>query len=174
MSRRIIALLASAALLGGCAQLPGTAASVDGERISECQVAEASETFEKLLGAAPNSTAVLDALIKERVVTPVMAEYGLTASDSEVVDYFGQYSSATGTEPLADEEYSAAGLQAGRYLVLMGAAQLHEDVQAIAAEMLTAFQEADIEVSDRYGAYNENGELAAIEHPWLTTFAAAE
>lgn len=172
MSRRIIALVASAALLGGCAQLPGTAASVNGERISEGQVADAAVTFEKLLGSTPNAGALVDFLVKERVVTPVAAEYGLTASDAQVVEFLGQY--ATGAEPLAAEEVSPAAVQVGRYLYLMGAAQQSDDVEELSADLLAAFQGADIEVSERYGTYSENGELAAVAHPWLETLAAAE
>ena len=174
MSRRSIAaaLVVSAALLGGCAQLPGTAATVDGARVTEGDVADATQDFEQLLGSAPNAVAVVDALVKEKVVTPVAAEYGITASDAQVVDYFGEYSASTGAEPL--EEFSEAGLQVGRYLYLMGEAQLSEDAMGISEDMLAAVEAADIEVSDRYGAYNEGGELLPVEHPWLKTFNAAQ
>ena len=57
---------------------------------------------------------------------------------------------------------------------LMGEAQLSEDAMGISEDMLAAFEAADIEVSDRYGAYNEGGELLPVEHPWLKTFNAAQ
>ena len=174
MSRRSLAaaLVASAALLGACSPMPGTAAVVDGERITERHVTDASATFAELLGSAPSTAAVLDALVKEKVVTPVAEEFGITASDAQVVDYFAEYSASTGAEPLEESAFTPAGLRVGRYLYLMGEAQMSEDVQEISTGMLEAFQSADIEVSARYGAYNENGELLPTVHPWLETFNA--
>lgn len=165
---RLFALVAAAALLGGCAQPPGTAAVVNGERITEQQVAAASETFAALLGSVPSGAAIVDALVKEAVVTPVAANYGLTASDADVVQYLGEYAIATGTEPLAAEDYTAAGLLAGRYLVLMGEAQGSPNADVIITDVLTAFRTAEIEVSPRYGDYDENGQLLPVVQPWTT------
>ncbi|NCD17613.1 MAG: hypothetical protein EOL91_09960 [Actinobacteria bacterium] len=174
MSRRSLAaaLVVSAALLGACSPMPGTAAVVDGARITERHVTDASATFTQLLGSAPNTAAIVDALVKEKVITPVAADFGLTASDAQVVEYFGEYTASTGAEPLPESEFTPAGLQVGRYLYLMGEAQMSEDVQEISVSMLEAFQTADIEVSARYGGYNENGELLPTAHPWLETFTA--
>jgi hypothetical protein len=152
--------------------MPGTAAVVDGARITERHVTDASATFTQLLGSAPNTAAIVDALVKEKVITPVAEDFGLTASDAQVIEYFGEYSASTGVEPLAESEFTPAGLQVGRYLYLMGEAQMSEDIQEISTSMLEAFQSADIEVSDRYGGYNENGELLPTAHPWLETFTA--
>ena len=74
-----------------------------------------------------------------KILKPELAaEYGITASDAQVVDYFGEYSASTGAEPL--EEFSEAGLQVGRYLYLMGEAQLSEDAMGISEDMLAAFE----------------------------------
>lgn len=176
MSRRFIAaaaLAVSAALLAGCSQQPGTAAFVEGERITENEVADASATFGSLLGSAPDLSALVDALIKEKLVTPLVAEYDLTASDEDVRAYFDAYSESQGAEPLTDAQLTDAGIAVGRYLMLMGEATDSEDVDVIYEEILASFQSADIEVSPRYGEFTEDGELVAITHPWLEPLATA-
>ena len=175
MSRRIRALgalLATAALLAGCAQAPGIAAVVNGERITENDVADASATFEALLGSAPNVSAVLDALVKEKVVVPVAADFDLEASDAEVIAYFNDYVASQGGEPLAEDQFSEAGLAAGRYLVLMGDTQAHADVLTISDQMIVAFRDADITVNPRHGSYDQDGLLTTTTFPWIHTVAA--
>lgn len=178
MSRRIRtlgALAATAALLAGCSTLPGTAAVVDGARISESDVADATAMFGRVLGATPNPAAVLDALVKEKVVTPVAGEFDLVASDGEVVDYLNQYAVSAGGEVLDKSEFPASGLAAGRYLAIMERMSSDENAVEISGQMLAAFQDADIELSPRYGTYDENGVLSASTFDWIhTTDAAAQ
>jgi len=173
-TRILGALAATAALLAGCATLPGTAAVVDGQRITQGEVTEATDMFGRLLGSAPNTAAVLDALVKEKGVTPVAGDFDLVASDGEVVDYLNQYAVASGGEVLDQADLPASGLAAGRYLLLMERMSGEEAVLEISNEMLRAFQDAEIEMNPRFGSYDENGLLTATSFPWIHTENAAQ
>jgi len=170
VSRRIRilgALAATAALVAGCSTLPGTAATVDGVRISESDVASATAMFGRVLGSKPNQAAVVDALVKEKVVTPVAGEHDMVVSDGEVVDFLNQYAVMVGGEVLDRAEVPSSGLAAGRYLSLMDQLSVHENAAEISSQMLGAFQHADIQLSPRYGSYDQNGVLAEATFDWI-------
>ena len=149
---RLLAAAAGAALLlSGCGTA-NTAAVVDGHRISESGVLETIEQVNQLSSQPMTAGAVLSQLIIEPAVTEVLAERGVTVSESS-----------------ARSAASAIGSPTPYLLDIvklnLGIGQLTEEERSEAIERI---KDLDISVSPRYGTFDpERGVITAETADWI-------
>lgn len=166
--RKIAVLAAAAAVLAGCAQSPGTAAVVNGERISERDLVDAGQTIAAVFQQEESSAVVLNMLINEPIFTAVGKDHGIEITDQALQEYVTSVIEAE----VSDEDFTPAGLDLLRVVWVSSQMQGNEDRDAISAELVEAWQTAEVVVNPRYGEFNEQGGLVPIERPWIAASPA--
>jgi len=161
------ALLAGLAL-GGCSANPGAAAVVDGQRISEEELARTVADFSTVVGQPVEARQLLGTLIVAPAILEVAADYGVAASDEEAAQLLdGQLEAAGETPP---EEYSDGVIQVAKVVIVNQQMMMAPDANAAIEEVNARIAEADIEVSPRYGEFDPAaGEVLADELPWIVS-----
>lgn len=158
----------TAVLLTGC-NMPGTAATVNGERITTSELSEAVEAYR---GIIPESQATdaqltgasLSLLLMEDFILDAAAENNLAMSDQELLDAYNfTRINMVGAEPISAEDLSEGQLQFVRAIAYMGPLQQSPAMN----EVLQAVQNADIEINPRYGSLNEDSLLEPPSYPWI-------
>lgn len=165
--RSALVLAAVATVLAGCSGSPGTAAVVDGERLTDAEVAQAVEEYASVTGQEALPGAVVYTLVDGFILNDIASSYGLAYSDDEVVEYFTQLAESSGGE-LPEGGLSPTFVELGRTLLVNSSVSTDPDAQAIATDFVAAREEADIEVNPRYGEVRE-GQIAPTTHEWLAT-----
>ncbi|MCM3662429.1 hypothetical protein M3148_15725 [Georgenia satyanarayanai] len=169
LSRGIAAATLLAALaLGGCSAHPGAAAVVDGERITEAELARAVSDFAAVTGQEVDSVAMLGTLVVAPVLIEVGAEHGVGASEDEAVALLDQQAEVAGLTTPKDGYGSGVIDVARMTLINQRLAQAPEG--AAAAQAITErISEAEVEVSPRYGEFDPSGQIVPQALPWIAT-----
>lgn len=167
-ARALVVLAAAGLALSGCAAQPGTAAVVNGERITSNDLDDATLEYVALTGQETEPVVVLNTLIAAEILPEVAAERGVAYSDEQVAERFTEQAALLGTT--APESYSEAFLDLGHYLFTVIDVQTSPDGAAILEEFSARMAEADVEINPRYGQA-QDGTIAPIEHDWLATSA---
>lgn len=122
--RRGLAAVAvlSGLVVSGCGTHPGAAAVVDGQRISENEVARAIEDFTAVTGQPVDAPMMLGTLIVAPIMVEVAAQHGVAASDAEAAALLDEQAEFNDRE--APDDYSQGVLQvATMTIVQQGLAQ---------------------------------------------------
>lgn len=165
-------VLLTAAALAGCSAQPGTAAVINGTKITEGELDDATLEYVGLTGQEAQPSVVLNTLLAAEIFPSIAAEYGLALSDEQVTERLQEQAALQGADIPADG-YSEAFIDLGHYLFSSIEAQARPDAAAIFQEFTTAMAEADIEVNPRYGQVGEDGIIAPSDKDWLATPEAA-
>ncbi|WP_284249136.1 hypothetical protein [Litorihabitans aurantiacus] len=165
----IVPALAAALVLTGCGR-PGTAATVDGERITEGQVGALVADLERLAstaqaGAPVDPAQALSTLVQAPTILDVVAEFGATASDQEAVALLDSVVSQGGLEPW---DYSAEIRQVAQLQLASPALQADEAASLEVGRRLAAL---DVDLNPRFGTW-QDGQIAPTQWPWLVPSAS--
>ncbi|ROR72235.1 hypothetical protein [Bogoriella caseilytica] len=164
-ARRALAAtaLVAGAVLAGCAAPPGTAAMVEGTRISSAEVDAAAREWAMATGEPLSVSQTTHLLVTAELLRPIATEAGAVFSDSELSAALDQV--AANQPEGAPEEYSAATLDLARFVFQQQALA----GTPVGAELTEAYESADIEINPRYGTFDlATGEAAPTDFPWLT------
>ncbi len=156
-------------VLGGCAGQPGAAAVVDGEAITEATLAATVEDLSAISELPP--VTVLQELIISPFLIEAAAEAGFGASEDEARAFLDDAAAGAGLDP-ADLEFGPGAILLGQRFAAQGKAQAAgrvTDVEAVATALIEA---ADVEVSPRYGQWEDLG-ITYISRPWLVGASAS-
>lgn len=163
-SRYIALSIAAGVLLTGCAR-PGTAATVNGERITEDSVSVLAADMTELQGSETPPSSALQSLIISGPVLEVASETGNGVSPQQGVELLDGIVAQSGAQPW---DYSDE-------LVLV--AQMSVAVQSTDEEFTTAIQtaleEAEVEVSPRYGAWDAAEGVQGAVWPWIVSSSSS-
>lgn len=157
--------LLAAGLLSGCVGQPGTAAIVDGERITVEQVDEAMALGPFFQDQLTPSNA-LATLIESRAAITVAAEHGVGVSQDEAAAFLDEI----GAEFIAqDGDYTDPVLDIVRMSVISQELGQAPNGQAIVEEIGEYMLEtADIEFNPRYGEWDsDQGGLVDGFSDWI-------
>lgn len=165
-ARHTLVLATAGLLLAGCAAQPGTAGSIDGERITQNELEDATSEYVALTGQETEPVVVLNTLLAAEVLPGIAAEHGYALSDGEIEALYAEQAAALGAEAPADG-YSDAFIDLGRYLFVYSEVAASADAQAVFDEFTAAMADADIAVNPRYGEVNAEGVIEPTSHDWL-------
>jgi hypothetical protein len=180
VNRRLIAALTGLALIvsiTGCSTRGGAAAVVDGERISESEVAaivtETQTTLKDLditeVSLATLPSAVVTWLLRARILDRIAEEEGIEITDGEIDEVVSQAERDLGREELQGR-LATAGVpptrirEYARSFVVQNkiTEQANGDEQAVTQLLADYSREFGVEVSPRYGAWDAtSGSLVA-------------
>ena len=163
--------VALAIALGGCAGQPGTAAVVDGERISQAQVeavhTDLVEVFQGVTGPQ-----VLQSLIIAPFVLDAAQAEGVAVSDEQARTFLQDTATQAGAD--AGTEFSDASVELLRSDLSLQGIQSLGNAAEVMAGIETAIAEADVELSPRYGSGFDlaGGGIAPLATPWIVPTAS--
>lgn len=163
---RLALALAAAGLLAGCAAQPGTAGTINGARVTEAELADATGDYVELTAQPTEPVVVLNTLLAAEVLPGIAAKYDIAYSDQEVVDRLAEQAQNL-PAGVPEGGFSDAFVDLGRYLFLYSAVQEDPDGEAILGEFTAAMAQADISVSPRYGQAGEGGVIQPVSREWL-------
>lgn len=166
--KQLLSALAVAVAVGvaGCSAQPGTAAVVNGTRITEDQLDDATLEYVDLTGQPAEPAVVLNTLIAADVFPAIAAKHGLALSDQQVEQRFEELAQQQGAK-VPEGGFSPAFIDLGHYLFAAAAAQQSADAQAVSEEFSAAMSDATIEVNPRYGEVTKEGAIQPVQHPWI-------
>ena len=161
----------TAALLAGC-NMPGTVATVNGDRISQRELNEAMEVRNALMVNPGTTPAQLtNETLNLMILTPFLEDtagaYGLAVSDQEAMDVINQVVTTTGGEAWAAEDFTETQLDLGRAVQLISLVNASPEGAAIADETMVALGNADIEVNPRFGQVVPGGQILPVIPEWI-------
>jgi len=165
----VAAAMVLAAGLAGCSGTPGAAAVVDGEPISEATLAQTVADLGQITDLPPQT--VLEELIISPFLVEAATEAGFGTSEEEARAFLDDAATNAGLEP-AGLEFGPGALLLGQRFAAQAKAQEAgrvSDVEAVATQSVLA---ADVEVSPRYGRWEDLG-ITYISRPWLVGASAA-
>ena len=155
------AVLGLAAVTAGCSTHPGAAAVVDGHEISEAELAGAVADFADLFEVTPAD--LLNVLVVMAASGDVAEANGIAVSGPDALAALEEQGIDTG-------DFTAGGVEVARYIAMVAAAQEHEDVAQIGADLDAARLAADIDVNPRYGELDETtGSIVEVVPAWIFT-----
>ena len=161
---RTTAVLAVAALgLAACAGQPGAAATVDGEAISEAELAQTVADWTQLAPATPAT--VLQELVISPFVIEAAAAAGVGASEEDGREVLLAAAEDAGVDP-ADLHIGPGLLLIGQRFAAQDAALEASKGRVIEEAATTAIRDAEIQVNPRYGAWEDLG-VVAVRPPWF-------
>lgn len=175
MTRRIVRLTslavaaAAAVLLAGC-QMPGTAAMVNGERISDRTVTEFVLDQNAMF---PDGTLVgpKDGLIPltfGKIAFPLARELGMDVSAEEALARVNERREYEGAEPVKLGDVSQGTIDVYRAAILAEKLQDPEIGVELATALQGAIEAAVVEVNPRYGLQGTEGALfEPAVLPWI-------
>lgn len=166
VARLAVVPLAAALLLTGCGR-PGTAATVDGERITDAQLATLVDDLERLTASSPDAGPVapsiaLATFVQGPTIEEVGAEAGAAASDMQAVELLDGAAEGSSLEPW---DYSPELVQFARIALTRQALQADT---AASAEVGRRLAELDVELNPRFGTWDA-GQVTPASWPWLIT-----
>ncbi|MBD8062542.1 hypothetical protein [Oceanitalea stevensii] len=169
LSRGIAAAtLLTALALGGCSAHPGAAAVVDGERITEAELARAVSDFAAVTGQQVDSVAMLGTLVVAPVLIEVGAEHGVGASEDEAVALLDQQAEVSGlTAP--EDGYGSGVIDVARMTLVNQRLAAAPEGAAATQAITERISEAEVEVSPRYGEFDPSGQIVPQALPWIAT-----
>lgn len=154
--RRVVAVVAAGLLLlSGCATGAGTAATVEGQQISEAELHEATRQFNEVAQQPVTPGQVLEVLVQLPVLDEVGAQAGVDFTEQEYREAMIE-AGLSDPHPLAVD--FLRGLNIQNTLPQMG-----EEVPA------EALAELDVELNPRYGSWDpETATVSADPPEWIT------
>ena len=159
------ALIVAVTTLTGCTAQPGTAAVVDGRRITENELAVTLEQLAPLVGD-PSPGALLAALIAAPDMAAAASANGVGVSQEDALALLDCASEAGGLEPRDD--WSAGSIAVAQIQLASNALATLPDAAEIAAEANATIAARDVQINPRYGSYDAaSGTVVAIERPWI-------
>ncbi|TGO04192.1 hypothetical protein [Serinibacter arcticus] len=166
VARLAVVPLAVALLLSGCGR-PGTAATVDGERITDAQLATLVEDLERLTASTPDAAPVapsvaLATFVQGPTIEEVGAEAGAAASDHQAIELLDGAAAQSSLEPW---EYSPELVQFARIALTRQALQADAAASTEVGDRLAAL---DVELNPRFGTWDA-GQVTPAAWPWLIT-----
>lgn len=146
-------LTAAGLALTACSGQPGAAAIVDGQSISENEVAQTVEVWQPLLQNQLTPAAMLAPMIQAPVLLDVASEHGLGASVDDAVQYLDDRAEQAQVTP--PEEYPDGALEVARMQIVVEVLNSGSvDPQQISADLTERIGELDVELSPRYGEWD--------------------
>lgn len=166
VARLAVVPLALALLLGGCGR-PGTAAVVDGERITDAQLATLVADLERLTAPTPDAAPVapsiaLATFVQGPTIEEVGAEAGVATSDQQAIDLLD---SAAAQSSIETWDYSPELVQFARLALTRQALQADPEASTEVGDRLAAL---DVELNPRFGTWDA-GQVTPTAWPWLIT-----
>jgi hypothetical protein len=161
--RALAALVVAVALLAGCAPTSGAAAVVDGEPISEAQLAD-TVTQLRAFSDVP-ARGVLQALIVSPFWVEAAGDIGVGASIDDARERLDALAADAGGEQ-ASPEWGPGMLLIARVLVAQDRATQTGLGEELASAANGLVREADIEVDPRYGEWTSEG-VTPTTPEWL-------
>ena len=152
-----------AAGLAGCSGTPGAAAVVDGEPISEATLSQTVEDLGQITELPPRT--VLSELIISPFLVEAATEAGFGTSEEEARAFLDDAAANAGVDP-AGLEFGPGALLLGQRFAAQAKAQEAGRVNDLEADATDLILAADVEVSPRYGRWNDVG-ITYISRPWL-------
>lgn len=161
----------TAALLAGC-NMPGTVATVNGERISQRELGEAMEVRTALyvdpeISPATLTNQTLNVMVLGTFLEGVADQHGLSVSDQEAIDTVNSVAAATGGQAWEAADFSETQLDFARTVLLINLVNSSPEGAAVIEESIQALGNADIEVNPRYGAVAQGGEIQPAVPEWI-------
>ncbi|WP_028050867.1 hypothetical protein [Cellulomonas sp. URHD0024] len=158
-------VLATAAVLAGCAGQPGAAAVVDGTPIPTSDLQTALDEIKPYVpGATPS--AVLGALVVEPTVSAMAAEAGVGGSDEDAKAYLDAV--VKNVSPEAHPTFSPASIAIGRYFVAFTNLSNLSNQNVVSDDITKRIADLDVEVNPRFGTLGEDNKVApAVPPTWL-------
>lgn len=151
--------LAAALLLAGCSGRPGTAATVDGTRITDGQVASLLSDLAIINGsdtATPRQA--VQSLIIAPTVLDVAADAGMGVSRQQGIDLLDDAAAQIGADPW---DYSDELVEIAQMAVATN--QLDTDANT---EVQARVEDLDVRVNPRFGSWDSSG-VTATTWPWI-------
>ena len=146
-------LTAAGLALTACSGQPGAAAVVDGQRISEYDVAQTVEIWQPLLQDRLSPAAMLAPMIQAPVLLDVAAEHGIGASLDDATQYLNDRAEQAQVTP--PEEYPDGALEVARMQIVVEMLNSGSvDPQQISADLTERLGELEVELSPRYGEWD--------------------
>lgn len=162
------AALLAALTLGGCAAQPGAAAVVDGQRITENELARAVSDFAAVTGQQVDGATMLGTLVVAPLLIEVGAANGVGASVDEATALLDQQAEVSGlTAP--EDGYGPGVIQVAQMTIVSQGLNASPAGAAAAQEINERVAQADVEVSPRYGEFDPSGQIVPQPLPWITT-----
>lgn len=146
-------LTAAGLALTACAGQPGAAALVDGQRISENEVAQTVEVWQPLLQDRLSPAAMLAPMIQAPVLLDVAADHGIGVSVEDAEQYLDDRAEQAQVTP--PEEYPDGAVEVARMQIvveLLNGGSV--DAQQISTDLTERIGELDVELSPRYGEWD--------------------
>lgn len=141
----VAAAVALTTTLGACGGMPGTAATVDGQKISDTEVTKAVESYNSIVPEGQQkmtAPAALNELVKADLADELMRERGLSTAE---FDQF--YEEGVNPQLKDDEEISSLARELLKTPFI--ASKIGEQ------EVQQAYSSAKVEVNPRYGTWGE-------------------
>lgn len=167
------AVMLGAGVLAGCGPtLPGSAATVGQDRITDTELAEITEPLQKeLLGAAlpaQINQAVLNRLVVANLIDDLSGEQGIAVSQGDIDSYVTEARTSLGGQQALDQQLlqsavlpgevnavARTSLQAQRLGEKLGGAADPQTQQQKFSEALVAYaQTQDVRISPRFGTWD--------------------
>lgn len=161
--------LAAALLLTGCGR-PGTAVTIDGERLTDAELATLVEQFSALTGNALTPGQLIGGVVQSKATLAAVQNNGGGASVEEAVAVLDRVAEGNSAEAI---DYSDEMILIARSQIA-GAALEASDPKAAsqaAEDVAAALQEMDVEINPRFGTWdpegvvNESGTLDRVLAP---------
>lgn len=152
-----------AAVLAGCSGTPGAAAVVDGEPISEAALAQTVADLGQITDLPPAT--VLQELIISPFLLAAASDSGFGASQAEARAFLDEAATDAGVDPQS-LEFGPGAILLGQRFAAQQKAQTAGEVTSLEADATELLAAAEIEVSPRYGRWDETG-LTYISRPWF-------
>ncbi|PWD51982.1 hypothetical protein C8046_16360 [Serinibacter arcticus] len=166
-ARLAVVPLAAALLLTGCGR-PGTAATVDGQRVTEAQVATLVDELSQLSTGTVAPAGALNSMIAAPTVLRVAAEDGYAFSHAQAVQLLDDSAAEL---QLGEWDYSEQIVTFVRQSIVIQQLQQDPAAEDTLDEMLAEIADLDVEVNPRFGAW-EAGAVVAQPWPWMIPTAA--
>lgn len=164
-ARYAVVPVIAALALTACAR-PGTAAMVDGHRITDAAVAGLTLDLTELNGSPSSADVALSSLIIADPILEVTSEAGLGVSDAEGAELLDGILASSGRESW---DYSTQLITVARVTLAMDKLNGSPDGYEIAAAAAEAIAAQDVTVNPRYGEWNPAGAVEPAALPWLVT-----
>ncbi|MFD1717152.1 hypothetical protein [Georgenia deserti] len=163
--RTVVALAACGAVVAGCSAQPGTAAVVNGTRITESQVDAATRDWNTISAQPVSLSQVAHTLVQAELFEPIATDAGYGYSDQQVEQALSQ--AATSQQMQPPEEYSEAAIDLGRFILQQGDISQSQDAQDLLTRLQQATDQAALEMNPRYGTPDSAGQIVPTSYPWL-------
>ncbi|MBB1511879.1 hypothetical protein H5398_00345 [Tessaracoccus sp. MC1679] len=152
--KRVVPLVAAAALFAGCSPMPSTAVQVGDTRISEAQVDGVVASCESV-GIGPDQvdrrTLVMSEILGA-VAVEIAADLDQTVTDEEALAVLRE---TAGESPALNDPECARIAAAGSKLQIL-VAKLGEDADIAVLQQM--FEDVDVDLNPRYGQWDPAGE----------------